>query len=67
MARKEIIIEIDQATGNCTVETVGFAGKGCQAIHEGFAKAAGSTIAHMQRKREFNAPMIADNRLKLRK
>jgi hypothetical protein len=63
---KEVTVEIDLSTGNCTVETEGYQGKGCQAVHEGFARAAGSTIAHMQRKREFNAPMIADNRLKQR-
>ena len=60
MAVQMVIITIGE--GECTVETEGFQGKGCAAIHEGFAKAVG-TSTHMEKKREFNAPIIAANRL----
>ena len=57
------IITITIGDGECTVETEGFKDKGCAAIHEGFAKAVGAS-ARMEKKREFNAPVIAANRLK---
>ncbi len=61
---KEITIEIDISTGAMSVDTAGYAGKGCQAVIEGFAKAAGANIANIQRKREFNASPIIQNRLR---
>ncbi len=62
---KEITIEIDEQ-GNVKVETDGFQGKGCGAVIEGFAKAAGASSAGMVKKSEYNAPIIAQNRLKQR-
>ena len=59
---KIITIEIDEK-GNSTVDLEGFHGKGCAAIQEAFAKAVG-TSTHIEHKREFNAPVIAANRLK---
>jgi hypothetical protein len=63
MAMKEITITIDPATAGVEVDLEGFQGKGCQAVIEGFARAAG-TNANITHKREFNAPIIAANRLK---
>lgn len=64
MALKEITVTIDPATAGVEVDLEGFQGKGCQAVIEGFARAAGGNLANIQRKREFNAPIIAANRLK---
>jgi hypothetical protein len=60
---KEITIVIDE-NANVSVDLEGFHGKGCSAVIEGFAKAAGASTAGMVKKREFNAPVIAQNRLK---
>lgn len=60
MALKIITIEIEN--GECSVDLEGFNGKGCAAIVEGFAKAVGTSI-RVDKKREFNAPVIAANRL----
>ena len=59
---KIITVVIDEK-GDSTVDLEGFAGKGCSAIVEAFAKAVG-TSTHIEHKREFNAPVIAANRLK---
>jgi hypothetical protein len=64
MAR-EITIIIDE-TGQTSVDLEGFKGRGCAAVIEGFAKAAGASSAGMVKKSEFNAPIIAQNRLKQR-
>ena len=45
------------------VDLEGFNGKGCAAVVEGFAKAVGQATSTTI-KREFNAPVIAQNRLK---
>jgi hypothetical protein len=63
---KETTVEIDLKTAEVKVETEGFHGKGCAAVIEGFAKAAGASSAGMVKKQEFNAPAIAANRLKQR-
>jgi len=62
---KEIVIEIDLDTAEMTLETLGFQGKGCAQVHEGFARANGKATS-VVRKPEFNAPAIAQNRLKQR-
>jgi hypothetical protein len=62
MALQIITIVIDEK-GDSTVDLEGFQGKGCGAIQEAFAKAVG-TSTHVDHKREFNAPVIAANRLK---
>ena len=61
---KEITITIDLATAAVNVETDGFKGKGCAAVIEGFAKAAGASTAKMVKKSDYNAPIIAANRLR---
>lgn len=60
MALKIITVEI--GGGECSVDLEGFHGKGCAAVQEGFAKAVG-TSTHVEKKREFNAPVIAANKL----
>jgi hypothetical protein len=62
---KEITVVIDEQ-GGVSVDLEGFHGKGCAAVIEGFAKAAGASSAGMVKKQEFNAPIIAQNRLKQR-
>jgi hypothetical protein len=62
MAR-EVTITIDEQA-KVTVDTAGYHGKGCAAVIEGFAKAAGASSAGMIKKVEYNAPAIAANRLK---
>ena len=57
------IITIEIENGEVSVDLEGFHGKGCAAVQEGFAKAVGKATA-VQPKREFNAPIIAANRLK---
>lgn len=57
---KMVTIEIEN--GECSVDLEGFKGIGCAAIVEGFAKAVGTSI-RVDKKREFNAPVIAANRL----
>lgn len=61
---KEITIEIDLSTAEVSVDLEGFHDKGCAAVIEGFAKAAGASSANMVKKREFNAPSLTQNRLK---
>ena len=60
MALQIITIEIGE--GECSVDLEGFAGKGCAAIVEGFAKAVGTSV-RVDKKREFNAPTLTGNRL----
>jgi hypothetical protein len=62
---KEITIIIDE-TGQTSVDLEGFHGKGCAAVIEGFAKAAGASTTGMVKKSEYNAPAITANRLKQR-
>lgn len=62
---KEITIVIDE-NAQVSVDLEGFHGRGCAAVIEGFAKAAGASTAGMVKKSEFNAPIIAQNRLKQR-
>lgn len=57
-----VTVTIDEK-GEAKVETEGMQGKGCAAIHEAFARAAGKSTS-IEHKREFNAPVIAANRLK---
>ena len=59
---KEITIVIDEK-GNASVDLEGFAGKGCHAIQEGFAKALAGKQTHIARKREFNAPSLEKKKL----
>lgn len=63
---QEVTITIDLATAETEVDLAGFHGKGCGAIVEGFAKAAGTTTAGMVKKQEFNAPSITKSTLKQR-
>ena len=63
MAMKKITFEID-GKGDATVNLEGFQGKGCHAIVEGFAKVLGSSTSNITHKRDYNAPVIAANRLK---
>jgi hypothetical protein len=61
MALKIVTIEIPDDGTDMKVETDGFMGKGCGAIHDALASALGkSTVTH---KKEFNAPVIAANRI----
>ncbi len=61
---KEITVEIDLSNAQVSVDLEGFKGKGCAAVIEGFAKAAGASTAAMVKKHDYNAPVIAQNRLK---
>ena len=61
---QEVTITIDLKTAAVEVDTAGFRGNGCAAVIEGFAKAAGASTAAMVKKSEYNAPIIAANRLK---
>jgi hypothetical protein len=62
MALKIVTIEIGCDGEDAKVETEGMQGKGCGAIHEAFAKACGKSTS-IERKREFNAPIIAANKM----
>ncbi len=42
MANKLIIIEIDNTTGDITVDLDGYEGKGCAAVQEAFSATLGS-------------------------
>jgi hypothetical protein len=59
---KEITVTINP-DASVEVDLDGFAGKGCAAIIEGFAKAAGASSAGMIKKTEFNAPSIVKKTL----
>lgn len=56
------IITVEIGNGECSVDLEGFSGKGCAAVVEGFAKAVGSAN-HVEKKREFNAPSIVNNKV----
>ena len=62
MAMQVITVTIDEK-GDPSVDLEGFNGKGCAAVVEGFEKAVGkstsTTIKH-----EFNAPVIAQAKIK---
>jgi hypothetical protein len=60
---KVITIEIDQATGDQTVDLNGYAGRGCDAVAQAFGNAVGNTekIVH---KGEFNKPAVHKNMLR---
>jgi hypothetical protein len=53
MANKIITVEIDNETGNLTVDTDGYEGKGCAAVQEAFAATLGKST-HSVNKPEFN-------------
>lgn len=61
---KIITVEIDEH-GDSTVDLAGFAGKGCAAIQEGFARAVG-TSTHVEHKPEFNRPVQGQTKLQNR-
>jgi hypothetical protein len=60
---KEIVIEIDLATGDQTAEAHNYFGKGCDAVLKAFGDGVGSTekISH---KSEFNKPAVHKNMLR---
>jgi hypothetical protein len=60
---KIITIEIDQATGDQTVDLTGYHGKGCDAVAEAFGNAIGQTVK-VTHKGEFNKPAQHKNTLR---
>ena len=55
---KIITMLIDPETGDATVETDGYRGRGCSAVQDIFTKVLGET-KKIVRKSEFNAPVTA--------
>lgn len=53
MANKIIVVEVDLATGDLTVETDGYEGRGCGAVQEAFSRTLG-TSTHSVNKPEFS-------------
>jgi hypothetical protein len=53
MANKIITIEIDNSTGDLTVDTDGYQGVGCAAVQEAFALTLGKST-HSVTKPEYN-------------
>jgi Protein of unknown function (DUF2997) len=53
MANRIITIEIDNSTGDLTVDLEGYQGVGCSAVQEAFARTLGKT-AHSEIKPEYN-------------
>jgi hypothetical protein len=53
MSNKIITIEVDPETGNLTVDTDGYEGKGCAAVQEAFAATLGKST-HSTNKAEYN-------------
>ena len=53
MANKLIIVEIDNSTGDLTVDLDGYEGKGCGAVQEAFAATLGKST-HSVNKPEFS-------------
>ena len=53
MANKIITIEIDNSTGDLTVDLVGYEGKGCGSVQEAFAATLGKST-HSVNKSEYN-------------
>jgi hypothetical protein len=63
---KEITLTFDLEKGTVEADLDNFHGKGCAAVIEGFAEAAGASTAGMVKKHEYNAPILGQNRLKQR-
>jgi hypothetical protein len=53
MANRIITVEIDNTTGNLTVDLEGYQGHGCAAVQEAFGRTLGKTT-HSENKPEFN-------------
>ena len=53
MANKIITIQIDNSTGDLTVDLDGYEGKGCAAVQEAFSATLGKST-HSVNKPEFN-------------
>ncbi len=53
MANKLIIVEIDNSTGDLTVDLDGYQGKGCWAVQEAFAATLGKST-HSVNKPKYN-------------
>lgn len=51
--------------GDAEIETTGFAGKGCDAIHEAFASDLGK-IVEKTHKPEYHKPVVAKQKAKAR-
>jgi hypothetical protein len=53
MANKIITVEVDLSTGDLSVDTDGYEGKGCAAVQEAFARTLGKST-HSINKPEYN-------------
>ena len=53
MANKIITVEVDLSTGDLSVDTDGYEGKGCGAVQEAFARTLGKST-HSVNKPEYN-------------
>ena len=53
MSNRIITVEIDQTTGDLTVDLEGYQGKGCAAVQEAFAATLGKST-HSVNKPEYN-------------
>lgn len=59
---KIVTIEIDEETGDQTVDLAGYAGKGCSAVQQVFERAVGKSVA-VTRKPEYNKVVTKKNTL----
>lgn len=60
MANKIVTIEIDEATGDQTVDLAGYQGKGCAAVQAVFERAIGKSVK-VVRKPEYTQQGIKKN------